>query len=210
LKASYGDKGAGRGGKMNQGRGKRINKDNIECFKCHKMSHFQSECPSLEDYANYADYDNSEEVLLMAFKSPQHDQSQNKIWYLDSGCSNHMRGIKEWFFDLDTNFRETVRLGDNSQMKVVGKGNVKLQLNGMTQVVTGIYYIPELKNNLLSIGQLQQKQITVVFKNDCCKVYHQERGLLMSSQMAHNKLYPIIAEAKLACLQSKCEDITNL
>jgi hypothetical protein len=33
LKASYGDKGAGRGrgrgAKMNQGRGKRINKDNI-------------------------------------------------------------------------------------------------------------------------------------------------------------------------------------
>jgi hypothetical protein len=46
-----------------------------------------------------------------------------------------MCGIKEWFFDLDTNFRETVRLGDNSQMKVVGKGNVKLQLNGMTQVL---------------------------------------------------------------------------
>jgi hypothetical protein len=95
-------------------------------------------------------------------------------------------------------------------MKVVGKGNVKLQLNGITQVVTGVYYIPELKNNLLSIGQLQQKQITVVFKNDYCKVYHQEKGLLMTSQMATNKLYPIIAEAKLACLQSKCEDITNL
>jgi hypothetical protein len=174
------------------------------------MGHFQNECPSLEDYANYADYDNSEKVLLMAFKSPQYDQSQSKIWYLDSGCSNHMCGIKEWFFDLDTNFRETVRLGDNSQMKVVGKGNVKLQLNGITQVVTGVYYIPELKNNLLSIGQLQQKQITVVFKNDYCKVYHQEKGLLMTSQMATNKLYPIIAEAKLACLQSKCEDITNL
>jgi hypothetical protein len=104
-----------------------------------------------------------------------------------------MCGIKEWFFDLDTTFRETVRLGDNSQMKVVGKGNVKLQLNGMIQVITGVYYIPELKNNLLSISQLQQKQITVVFKEDCCKVYHNERGLLMASQMETNKLYPIIA-----------------
>jgi hypothetical protein len=78
LKASYGDKaagrGRGRGGKMNQGRGKRINKENIECFKCHKLGHFQNECPNLEDYANYADYDNSEEVLLMAYK----EQSQSK------------------------------------------------------------------------------------------------------------------------------------
>ncbi|KAK2426825.1 hypothetical protein QL285_025456 [Trifolium repens] len=210
LKASYGDKvagrGRGRGGKMNQGRGKRINKDNIECYKCHKLGHFQNECHSLEDSANYADYDYSEEVLLMAYK----EQSQGKIWYLDSGCSNHMCGVKEWFHDLDTSFRETVRLGDDSQMKVVGKGNVKLQMNGMTQVVTGVYYIPELKNNLLSIGQLQQKQVTVVFKNNGCRVYHQDKGLLMSSQMATNKLYPIIAEAKLACLQSTCEDLTNL
>jgi hypothetical protein len=91
---------------MNQGRGKRINKENIECYKYHKLGHFQNECPCLEDFANYADYDNNEEVLLMAYK----EQSQSKIWYLDSGCSNHMCGVKEWFHDLDTSFRETVRL----------------------------------------------------------------------------------------------------
>jgi hypothetical protein len=27
--------------------------------------------------------------------------------------------VKEWFHELDTRFRETVRLGDNSQMKVM-------------------------------------------------------------------------------------------
>jgi hypothetical protein len=214
LKASYGDKAAGRGrgrGRgMNQGRGRKINKEHIECYKCHKFGHFQNECPSLEDYANYADYNDSEEVLLMAFNPSLRNESQGKIWYLDSGCSNHMCGVKEWFYDLDSTFRETVRLRDNSQMKVMGRGNVKLQMNGMVQVVTSVYYIPELKNNLLSIGQLQQKNITVVFKNDCCRVYHQDRGLLMSSQMATNKLYPIIAEAKLACLQTQCEDLTTL
>jgi transposase InsO family protein len=32
----------------------------------------------------------------------------------------------------------------------------------------------------------------------------------MSAKMASNKLYPIIAEAKLACLQTECEDVTYL
>jgi hypothetical protein len=215
LKVSSGKnnagRGRGRGDKAGQGRGKRINKDNIECYKCHKFGHFQYECPNLEDSANYADYD-SEEVLLMAFEASSVTQNQpkNKIWYLDSGCSNHMCGVKEWFHELDTRFRETVRLGDNSQMKVMGKGNVKLQVNGLTQVITTVYYIPELKNNLLSIGQLQQKDLTIVFKRNLCKVYHPDRGLIMSSQMATNKLYPIIAEAKQACLQVEHEDITYL
>jgi 3-deoxy-D-arabino-heptulosonate 7-phosphate (DAHP) synthase class II len=70
---------------------------------------------------NYADYDDSEKVLLMAFETPivTQNQPKNKIWYLDSGCSNHMCWVKEWFHELDTRFRETVRLGDNSQMKVM-------------------------------------------------------------------------------------------
>jgi len=37
-------------------------------------------------------------------------------------------------------------------------------MNGLIQVVTRAYYIPELKNKLLSIGQLQQKNLTIVFK----------------------------------------------
>jgi transposase InsO family protein len=213
LKVSYGKPGAGRGrgrnDKTGQGRGKRINKESIECYKCHRFGHFQYECPNLEDYANYANYDDSEEVLLMAFEAATQNQPRSKIWYLDSGCSNHMCGVKEWFHELDTKFRETVRLGDNSQMKVMGKGNVKLQLNGLTQVITAVYYIPDLKNNLLSIGQLQQRDLTIVFKRNWCRVYHQDRGLIMSSQMATNKLYPIIAEAKPACLQTECEEDTT-
>jgi hypothetical protein len=213
LKVSYGSKGRGRGrgdNKAGQGIGKRINKESIECYKCHKLGHFQYECPSLEDAANYVDYDDSEEVLLMAYDTPRLNQPKKQIWYLDSGCSNHMCGVKEWFHELDTKFRETVRLGDNSQMNVMGKGNVKFQLNGITQVITAVYYIPDLKNNLLSIGQLQQRDLTIVFKKNWCRVYHQDMGLIMFSQMASNKLYPIIAEAKLACLQIECDDLTYL
>lgn len=59
-------------------------------------------------------------------------------------------------------------------MKVMGKGNIKLQVNGCVQVINGVYYIPKLKNNLLSIGQLQHKGLTVIFNDDdVCKAYHQ-------------------------------------
>jgi hypothetical protein len=98
-------------------------------------------------------------------------------------------------------------------MNVMGRCNVKLQLNGITEVITAVYYIRELKNNLLSIGQLQQKNLTFILKNNWCKVYNQSKGFIMTSQMASNKLYPIklypiITEAKVACFQTKQEDMS--
>ncbi len=38
----------------------------MECFKCHKLGHFQYKCPSWEKAVNYAELDEEEELLLMA------------------------------------------------------------------------------------------------------------------------------------------------
>ncbi|PNX68371.1 copia-type polyprotein, partial [Trifolium pratense] len=182
--SNNGGRGRGRGGRdggRGRGRGRgRFNKENIECYKCHKLGHFQSECPNWEeDNANYAEFEFDEggEILLMAQETKaiqSNNDSRYEIWFLDSGCSNHMVGNKDWLFDYDDSFKDSVKLGDDSKMDVVGKGNLKLCIAGYVQILTNVYYLPGLKNNLLSIGQLQQKNLTIVFKNDTCKVYHEE------------------------------------
>lgn len=58
------------------------------------------------------------------------------------------------------------------------QGSIKLEIGGIVLIVTGVFWIPELKNNLLSVGQLQEKGLTVQFKDNFCKVYHDRRGLL--------------------------------
>ena len=58
-------RGRGRGGR---GRGRQFfNREHVECFKCHKLGHFQYECPMWEKNANYAEFDDEEEMLLMSF-----------------------------------------------------------------------------------------------------------------------------------------------
>jgi len=134
--------------------------------------------------------------------------AKDEVWFLDSGCSNHMIGTKDWLFDFDSEFRESVKLTDDSKMPVMGRGNLKLLIGGIIQVITNVYYLPGLRNNLLSIGQLQQKNLTIVFKKDTCKVYHEERGLIMSTQMSTNKMFvistPVIIPERLK--MEKCED----
>ncbi|XP_020417955.1 uncharacterized protein LOC109948674 [Prunus persica] len=60
-----------------------------------------------------------EELLLMAYVEVKGKQ-MNNTWYLDSSCSNHMSGTKKMFTKLDEKFRENVKLGNDSSLKVQG------------------------------------------------------------------------------------------
>lgn len=50
-------------GECGQGGGCGRNREVIECFRCHKLGHFQYECPDGDKRANYAEME--EDVLLM-------------------------------------------------------------------------------------------------------------------------------------------------
>ncbi|GAU15733.1 hypothetical protein TSUD_235460 [Trifolium subterraneum] len=202
-------RGRGRGSFRGRGRG-RQNKESIECFKCHKLGHYKNECPDWGENANYAEFDYEEETLLMA-RTDQDGVIKEETWYVDSGCSNHMIGNKDWLYDFDPSFRDSVRLGNDAKMSVMGKGNVKLFMNGSVHVISNVYYLPGLNTNLLSVGQLQQKSVTVIFKNDTCRAYHDEKGLIFSTQMSANRMYTLTAPVMIPmCLQTSNEDQTQL
>ncbi|XP_076947958.1 uncharacterized protein LOC143620049 [Bidens hawaiensis] len=207
---SSGGRGRGRGRFSPRGRGRGrgrqfFNKETIECYKCHKLGHFSYECPNTKE-ANFAGFDEGDEIMLMTevkteekcLMTHANEECKNHLWFLDSGCSNHMCGIRERFVDLDKSFSTSIRLGNNTHMNVGGKGVVKLMLNGAVFVVNEVYYVPDLKNCLLSIGQLQQKGLSFLFQSDACKVFHPEKGLLFQSSMSTNRMYPLCEKYSLS------------
>ena len=63
------------------------------------------------------------ELSLMSNQSAS--ASTTGIWYIDSGTSSHMTGIRQYFTDLtEIGLDLEVALGDNSSVKVVGRGTV--------------------------------------------------------------------------------------
>ena len=52
-----------------------------------------------------------------------------------------------------------------------------------------MYYVPEFKNNLLSVGQLQEKGLTILIKEGKCIVYHSERGHIIEVKMKENQIF---------------------
>ena len=84
-------------------------------------------------------------------------EQQKDAWYLDTGVSNHMSGCKELFTDLDDGVKGTVRFDDGSLVDIQGRGKVILQCKtGEHRVLTSVSYIPRLRSNIISIGQLDE------------------------------------------------------
>jgi len=159
-----GGRGRGRGDYRGRGRGRgrqAFNKATIECYKCHQLGHFQYGCPAWEKEVNYTELNEHEEMLLMSYVKVN-QTAQEDIWFLDSSCSNHMSGNKAAFCELNETFRETIKLGNNTKMTVFGKERVRLHLNDSNFMITDVFYVPKLKNNLLSIRQLQEHGFAIL------------------------------------------------
>ena len=223
-----GGRSRGRNTYRGRGRGRTpqmYGRDTVECFKCHRLGHYQYECPNQKgaNYAemhqdemlllthmdlqkrntNYADLNQDEMMLLMAHVEMQKSDG-NDAWFLDSGCSNHMSGEYGMFTNLNETFQHSVKLGNNSRMQVVGKGNVKLVLNGVVHVLSEVYYVPELSNNLLSIGQFQDNGLAVLFKGGLCKIYHPQRGLIIETEMSPNRMFILLTQTQKSVSAQNC------
>jgi transposase InsO family protein len=220
LQMTYGAQQGGRDGSRNNYRGRGrgrgtgrgrfgFDKTTIECYNCGELGHFQWECPrkTRDQKANYAE--TREEMLLMAHVSSQQAETKH-IWFLDSGCSNHMCGQRDIFSHFDSNFRESVKMGNDSTLLVQGKGRVRMEVNGIIHVITDVFFVPELKTNLLSIGQLQENGLAVLIQQGNCKIFHPEKGLIIETEMTHNRMFVVLADYSQSkdqkCLSSMITD----
>ncbi|KAL4568259.1 hypothetical protein LXL04_023867 [Taraxacum kok-saghyz] len=159
----------------------------VECYECHNLGHFEYEYPNREKGANYAGFNEEEDMLLMAVVDD--NQKKQGVWFLDSGCSNHMSGNKGWFVQLDESFRHSVKLRNDSRLQVMGKSNIIIEIQDQTQTINNVYFVHDLRNNLLSMGQIQYKDITILIKRRVCKLYHSRRGCIIESEMTANRMF---------------------
>ena len=97
------------------------------------------------------------------------------VWLVDSGCSNHMTGVKEFFSDLDETQKVVVRLVDNKVVQVEGKGTVIIKTaEGQMKTLKEVQYAPSLAHNLLSVGQLILSGYSLVFDEEKCIIKDQQ------------------------------------
>ena len=148
----------------NKGKGY-FDKSKVECYRCGRLGHYKNECytrlkKEKGEQFNFVEK-REEETVLMSFHTMK--VADQGVWVVDSGCSNHMPGCKEFFSTLDEIFRTTVCLGNNATIQVMGKRVVNIKTRNDFVESSNVFYILDLKANLLSIGQLQEKSYVITF-----------------------------------------------
>ena len=79
------------------------------------------------------------------------------MWLLDSGATFHVTPNLEWFSNYATETSGTARLGNEQECKIMGIGEVPIQLpNDNTITLHQVQHIPALKRSLVSIGMLAE------------------------------------------------------
>ncbi|KAK4484813.1 hypothetical protein RD792_007410 [Penstemon davidsonii] len=163
-------------GRSKNGRSRSRNPNNsgnsktVECWNCGKVGHYKNQCKSAPKNqtakieANVASTSTQDDVLICSL------ESKEESWVLDSGASFHATSQKRLFGEYVSGNLGKVYLGDDQPCDIVGKGTVKIKLNGSEWKLKDVRHIPDLRKNLISVGQLASEGYTTIFHGDDWKI----------------------------------------
>ncbi|XP_039028838.1 uncharacterized protein LOC120162835 [Hibiscus syriacus] len=157
-----------------------------------RLRAFESRLLEKYQQASYAEQEEEELKLFMAYH--EEANASFNIWFLDSGCSNHITRIKLLFKELDESYKMMVKLGGDKQLQVEGKGIVAITISnghGNIKLLYNFYFIPTLSQNLLSVGQLMASGIP--FYLIMAHVIRDKKldQFIVDDHMTPNKLFPL-------------------
>lgn len=190
-------------------------KRDVRCYNCNNLGHYAWECTKQSDNEANLNQVNPNEVndrrptLMMAVvetkdeeillneenvhpKLYAEDPKDDTTWYLDNGASNHMTGLESHFSEINYKIVGLVRFGDGSKVSIKGKGSVIFKCkNGEHRVISDVYFIPDLRSNILSLGQMTEAGCKVWMESDQLWLYEEDDSLLMKVPRSSNRLYKI-------------------
>jgi hypothetical protein len=129
--------------------------------------------------------ENSRGMFISCHKT---EQQPKDLWWLDSGCSNHMTGNKDLLSCIDSSLSSNITLGNDSLVKVQGKGIVPiLTKQNVNKDINNVYHVSYLKHNLLSVGKLIEHDYKVLFEGASCKIYEKNPSRKLISKIHDSK-----------------------
>jgi len=199
------------------------------CYNCGKIGHIEKYCQSKKKEKNLLTEEDDEEeigILIMMQNSDAKLKSGkskvewssshvkerilgdelspgclNSVWYLDTRASNHMCGHESFFSELTKVEAELVSCGDDSKMVIKGRGTIRhMQKDGRVGEIRDVYYVPELKSNILSICQIVEKGNSIMIKNQVLYLKDKHGQLAARVEKEKNRIYKL----ELSILQKRC------
>jgi hypothetical protein len=172
----------------------------VKCFACHKFGHYAEQCPnkkknqiatSAEVGEFSAKFD--KEFSLVVYLSTR--TTHSSVWYIGSGASHHMTGVREHLTDLTQIGDLEVVLGDDRVVKVVGSGTISFQRESLPpMLLREVLYAPGLKKNLISVSAIEERRYEVLFRDGQVLIFPKGSSITSAKVIGtrHEKLYKLM------------------
>ncbi|KAH0683551.1 hypothetical protein KY290_022175 [Solanum tuberosum] len=119
--------------------------------------------------------------------------SIKSTWHLDSGASNHMTGDLSQFSSLyDDVSKYVIHTANRHTLPASGIGSVGNLSN--------ILYVPNLKANLVSVGQLVDQNCVVKFSPNDCVVQNLKIEMTIAKGRRVGRMFLLMLLARINCL----------
>ncbi|TQD85937.1 hypothetical protein C1H46_028483 [Malus baccata] len=137
-----------------------------KCHNCNRFGHVVRDChqPKKNHTANYLNHVQDNAMMFYACHKAS-VQENSGVWYLDSGCSNHMTSTESLLINIDRSIRCKVKMGTGELVDSVGKGTLIVETKRGTRFIPEVMIVPGLDENLLSVGQMVEHGYWLLFGN---------------------------------------------
>ncbi|GJT30548.1 retrovirus-related pol polyprotein from transposon TNT 1-94 [Tanacetum coccineum] len=191
------------------------------CTHCGFNDHIPDDCRNYPECEIYGSYDHStsghNRVIqirggVLAESSQSNESSigrhiREPIWYLDSGCSRSMTGVKSYLHKYVEQPGPKVVFGDNSSCITEGYGSINY--GGI--VFTKVAFVNGLKYNLISISQLCDAKYIVQFDDKQGIIFNANKEIVLIAPR-RNDVYVLDMSSLTpngACFFAKASESVN-
>ena len=188
----------------------------IQYYNCQKNKHFAYECRSKkkeqDDHAYMAETTPAaaaanfstpvvsatssllmfvvEEASNLLLHGSEGSPSNPTHWYLDRGATNLMTSRQEFFCDLDKSTSGFVKFGDNSKIRIEGRGDIEInQKDGKIIWLLSVLFVPDLTANILKLGRLDEEGCRMTMTRGKLTIFYCEDRLFAQVQKSEGCLF---------------------
>ena len=116
-----------------------------------------------------------------------------------------MSWCRSMFVELDESVSANITFGDATKIHVKGKGNILIHLkNGKHEFISNVYYVPDMKNNILSLGQLLEKGYNILTNDYSLSIRDRQGNLIVKVPKMKNRMFILnidVAKCLKSCLK---------
>lgn len=127
-----------------------------------------------------------------AFSMRKHEFSEGiETWIVDSGASSHMTPYRNFLVEFEEyNEPHKIHLGNGKSLEVLGRGNMPFSNNEFTGELKKVLWVPDLAENLFSIGRAMEQDCSYEFcKENSTVLFYRNNKLVLRGIKKPSSVY---------------------